>query len=282
MQHARVFSKGGSYQEIVDSDMLLHKEVIATAISSLSNWLKSDQQPAMLRILDLACGGLPIVPSALMKAFPDRHFDYCGIDINSDQIADAKSHKFSPNVTPRLMQGDSWDPSTWSDCGPFDIVYIGLNIHHAVPEELEYLAQQLHTLIRMGGIFINHDFFRPTKYPYLRRPDHDPKTGISLSLISPERLKRAGYPLPQNPPQTPDWRENFFKPYIKTMKDRGMPQSMIDMTVQHVSEHDYPVTTSEWAKILSQHGFSTQEYAYPNSHEPLRDFFDTVVATRIK
>ena len=256
MRHETVFNKGGAYRYIVERDLLLHQEAMQTVHQVLKKWAEAHPQQATIRVLDLACGGAPIIIAKAMGEFSDRRFDYLGVDINHDQVESARDFNFSPNTRATLKEADCWELDALIDQGPFDIVFIGLNTHHAVPEELRYLAKQLRRLLSKDGAFINFDFFRPKKFPYLRRPDGTP-----------------------NPHEPLGWRKEFVQTYENVMKQHGMSKKMITETIQHVTERDYPVAAEDWVEILQQTGFNAQIYTYKGSPSPLKSYFETIVAT---
>lgn len=279
MRHETVFSKGGAYRYIVEHDLLLHQEAMHTVHQILKKWAEAHPQQSTVRVLDLACGGAPIIIAKAMGEFPDRRFDYVGVDINHDQIASAHDYNFAPNTCTTLEEADCWELDALISQGPFDIVFIGLNTHHAIPEELQYLAKQLRRLVNRDGFFINFDFFRPKTYTYLRRPDRAPHSHENLQLVPKMHLTADDITVKHTGADATDWRQNFIHTYENIMRQHGMSKKMIAETIQHVSERDYPVAAEDWAQILARTGFETQIYTYKDSPSPLKQYFETVVAT---
>lgn len=278
MRHEGVFNKGGAYSFVVEHNLLLHQEAIRVCTKVVADWLANRPTASVIRILDLACGGTPVVTNGVMRQFVIHHFDYHGVDINADQIKSAKKFRFSPNVRATLTEGDCWQPAKLVHL-PFDIVFVGLNSHHAVPEELQYFATQLNKIVTPDGLFLNYDLFRPTQYPYLRRPDRSDDGMQSLTLVPPETLQKAGFtPSHTTHHAGPNWRQDFLIPTIAIMKQNHCPKPMIDETITHIMEHDYPVSTAEMCAILKGAGFRAQTIPL-SSESPLAPFFDVVAAT---
>lgn len=277
MQREAVFNQGGSYGFIVQHDILLHREATAMVLAIAQQWLAQHPQAQAVRILDLACGGTPVITGNVMARLASQKFNYVGIDINADQISAAQHFPFSKNVHVTVRVGNSWELNTLQPAS-FDLVFEGLNTHHATPEELQYFAQHLAHVIKPGGLFMNYDLFRPTQYPYLHRPDSNSQE--SLRLIPHDTLQHAGI-TETTYPAAPDWRDHhFLPPYIQLMQQKGLAQDLIDQTVAHIRERDYPVTALELCKILMPAGFTTQIYNFQRSKAPMKDFLSLVVAQK--
>ncbi len=278
MRREGVFSKDGAYAFNVARNLLLHQEAARVCTKVVADWLMGRSAASVIRVLDLACGGMPVVFNGVMKQFVTHRFEYHGVDINADQITSARKFKFSPNVYATFSEGDCWQPAR-SIQHPVDIVFIGLNTHHAVPEELQYFATQLKKIMTPGGLFLNYDLFRPRQYPYLRRPDHSENDRHSLALIAPEVLQKNHItPVPTQHHVGLSWRKNFLTPYIAMMKRAHSPKAMIDASVAHITERDYPVSTAEMGVIFKGEGFRAQTIPI-SSDSPLAPFLDVFAAT---
>ena len=108
MRHEAVFGKGGGYGLVVEKNVLLHHEAIRTGIRIIAQWMKRRKLARPIRILDLACGGSPVISGALMAAFSSVKFQYTGIDINPGQVDAARRFKFAKNVKGNILDGDAW------------------------------------------------------------------------------------------------------------------------------------------------------------------------------
>src|SRR3990167_5545250 len=99
MKNERVFSAGGFYSFVVKSNALLHSGATSAGKKIIGQWLCKRPPTKPLRVLDLACGSLPISISEIMGSFGGHTFNYTGVDINPDQVRLAiNEFKFPQNV----------------------------------------------------------------------------------------------------------------------------------------------------------------------------------------
>lgn len=291
MRREKLFSKDGFYSRVLDSNALLHREAITqgrhVVARFLSNFSTKSRHEQPVKVLDLACGGVPVSITAIMAAFPEYHFHYTGIDINPDQISTAQNEfVFPDNVSNiKFIEGNAWAPCTTSLSEQYDIVYMGMNLHHGTPEEIFFLASQLAKLIKSDGIFINHDWFRPNEQPYQRRPDCNPDNPTeSFRLLESSLLSSIAIPaltsreVSFNDPQS-NWREIYNKGLRQALIDKGAGIECAESTYQHVKQRDYPISASEFIAIFEQNGFKCKVLHYGNS-DPLMDYIFMPVATK--
>ena len=169
MKQEKTFTKNGCYTFVLESNLLLHKQVADRARKFLSGWLLDKPADKPVRLLDLACGGAPVSISSTIAAFPEHVFHYTGIDINPDQAEAARRFQFPKNVVKIVvLEGNAWDFSSLPLDEEYDVIFTGLNIHHGSPEEIYCLLLQCKTKLSQDGMFINHDFYRPGNSAYLR------------------------------------------------------------------------------------------------------------------
>ncbi|MBF0104694.1 MAG: class I SAM-dependent methyltransferase [Deltaproteobacteria bacterium] len=187
MKREPIFNHNGAYNLVVRKKIMLHREARKSLTRELGNWSRSRGTMAHpARVLDLACGGTPVTISALMHALPERTFTYTGVDINADQVRQAKDDWAYPDnvVETTILKGNAWMPESLGFNQKFDIVFSGMNFHHAVPEELVYLTNQLRPLCADHAILLSHDMYRPESSPYVRRPKkHPTNPSEALELI---------------------------------------------------------------------------------------------------
>ncbi len=170
MRREKILNRDGFYAAVVDNNVLMHREVIEQGPSVLTGPLQSRGDGDAVRLLDLACGGMPVSIAEIMDGFPHLNFHYAGVDINPDQIESARGFRFSANVKAvDLREGSAWNLSGLDLAGSFDCVFIGLNLHHGTPEEIAFLGSRIHALLVEDGGLLNHDWYRPNHEPYLRR-----------------------------------------------------------------------------------------------------------------
>ncbi len=282
-----VFDAGGAYELAVEKNVCLHRESTQEVFKCITNHLTKIRSPKPLRVLDLACGGKPFILSEVMRRSSSYQFDYTGIDINPDQVNACKKYPFSDNVKTKVIEGNVWQLKELPLQGSYDIVFMGLNTHHAVPEEILYAARDIYQLLKPGGLFLNHDLFRPSNYPYLRRPDWNPNNKKeSMRFVSKERLKKANIPTPLkealagNTPAV-TWREEWLAMHKAYLLAKGHSFETAKQGVDHMWERDYPIAAEEMAAILKQVGFNVTIHSYQNNDYPIPEFFRLVKGEKI-
>lgn len=285
MHKEQLFSDGGYYRFLLDSNVLLHREAVAATNAVLSDWLTRRGNSETLRVLDLACGGMPIaVCEALAKLAP-RHIAYTGIDINADQVRTARVFAHPSNIVDwRIIEGSAWELPEAVLGRHFDIVYSGMNLHHATAEELQFLAQQLRRVLAPDGVFISHDVYRPERERYVPRPAVNPRDpNESFRLVHPGTLARAGISEPDADSdvdaQHGGWREDYLGRMRATLLARGADPVGAEETVAHMRERDFPVSVAELSELFGRAGFQVGEL-HLNSDEPLAPYVAFVAAAR--
>jgi len=257
MRREPTFNKGGSYQFIIGKNLGLHREAIATSIEIVSKFLSSlPKTKKTLNVLDLACGASPVIIAEVMNHFSNYSFEYTGIDINPDQVATCRKFSFPKNVIKKeVIEENAWNLEEHSLKDKVDLVFIGLNTHHGTPEEISFLAKQIFSQLNKGGVFLNHDLFRPEKYPYLRRP----KKG-----------------LPKN-----DWRDEWLSGYKSFLKTQGQSEDLAEQGIDHMRNWDYPISMEEMRTILVKIGFRVSTHSYTNPNHPFSNFYGMVVGYKV-
>lgn len=287
MRREKLFSNAGFYPFIVESNVLLHREAIDYGRQLFERLLTKRAPEQAVHVLDLACGGEPVAIAKIMGSFPDRCFHYTGIDINPDQVALALSgFQFPGNVVDvKISEGNAWDFHVTEPGCKFDVIFMGLNLHHGTPEEINYLALRISHLIADDGIFINHDCFRPDNEPYLRRPDFNPENpDESFRLLNSETLESIdalSFVIDELPVGTiePDWRRRYRQCLSATATERGGDGTGIESMNQHVNLRDYPVSLQEFRRIFEAAGFEVNTLRY-DTREPMGEFIAMAVASR--
>ena len=69
MRREKLFSNQGFYPFIVESNVLLHREAIEQGCLMFERLLKQRAPERPVRVLDLACGGEPVVMASIMESF---------------------------------------------------------------------------------------------------------------------------------------------------------------------------------------------------------------------
>ena len=287
MRREKLFSNAGFYPFIVESNVLLHREAFDSGRRMFEQLMTKRAPERPVTVLDLACGGEPVVIAKIMESFPDRCFHYTGVDINPDQVEQARSvFKFPHNVAEvRINEGNAWDFRTAEPARKYDVIFMGMNLHHGTPEEIYYLATRIRDLLEDDGIFINHDCFRPDDQPYLRRPDYHPENPAeSFQLLDWDVLSSISQPLfsineIHGDTPEPGWRIRYRQSLSTTATERGGDQAGIESMNQHVNLRDYPISLQEFRKIFESVGFKVNTRRY-NTQDPLGEFIAMAVAAR--
>lgn len=283
MRREALFSRDGFYSFVVQSNALLHREAVETGIAALRALLGSNTAGRRLAVLDLACGGDPIAIARILDAFPECQFDYHGVDINPDQVQAARAYPFPDNVkSVRIDEASAWDLAELKSDRPYDLVFMGMNLHHGTPEEVLFLAGQLRTVMSAHGVFMNHDWFRPDDQPYVRRPDANPDDPAeSFGLVDPQRLAEA--PDPRLRPasgatQGNDWRTEFRELLHQRLLDQNADAAGALATANHVASRDYPISLDEFAQLFRQENFHVHALHYQGD-DPLKRYVAMPIAS---
>ena len=277
MRKEPVFDAGGTYELVIKINLCLHQEAVAKVFEVVTDHLTKTKASKTLKILDLACGGKPLIPATIMERLPNYQFAYTGVDLNKDQIDACKKYSFPKNAKANVIEGNVWELSELTLTPPYDIVFMGLNSHHAVPEEILYAVRAIYKILKPNGLFLNHDLFRPSKYPYLRRPE-------SIRFILKEKLEKAGISTPLLSSlagiRPSSWREKLFSNHKAFMLSSGADEKAVNETIEHMRERDWPVSLEEMGEILKQAGFKTDIHRYQNTHYPMPEFFGLIVGKK--
>ncbi len=287
MRREKLFSNDGFYPFIVESNVLLHREAIDAGRQMVELLLNRRAPEQPVTVLDLACGGEPVVIAKIMESFQDRCFHYTGVDINPDQVEQARSvFNFPDNVAEvRINEGTAWDFRTAELTCKYDVIFMGMNLHHGTPEEIYYLANRIDELLDNDGIFINHDCFRPDDQPYLRRPDFNPEDPAeSFQLLDKDVLSSITQPSftfdeVDSGATEPDWRLRYRQSLSMTATERGGDKAGIESMNQHVNLRDYPISLQEFRKIFESAGFKVNTHRY-HTQDLLGEFIAMAVASR--
>ena len=254
MRHEAVFSDGGAYRFVVDNNIIMHREGIEVVTVLIGDWLNAGAHAGPCRVLDLACGGAPFTIAEVMAAYPAARFAYTGVDINPDQVRAARTYPLAANVTTVFAEGDVWNLDGLN--GPFDLVFVGMNTHHATPEELTSFTESLPRLLAPGGLFLNHDGFRPDALAPIPR----------------------GTPQPQHPSQL--WKKFFIDSMGRHMASLGAMPTILEGVASHMYERDYPFSPGELKAALEKAGLRAETHTFLAYDHPLREFYAVAAARR--
>ncbi len=144
----REFFNGWSlYRRIVDNDYLYHRSVREV----FSRWLDDFGRP--FSFLDLGCGDADFSAGILMGR-PLQ--SYTGIDISPVALDLARQNTALLGVPCNLIAGD-FMMSLGCLGGTYDIIYIGLSLHHLQRREKEFFFRELSRKLAPGGVLLIFD-----------------------------------------------------------------------------------------------------------------------------
>lgn len=278
------FSRDGAYKFVLESNLLLHEEVSVAGSSYVAKWLENRTDSCPIRILDLACGAVPLSICKILADFPACSFKYVGVDINPDQVESLRrDFRFPANITgATIIEGNAWDLASLALEDRFDIVFSGMNLHHGTPEEIGCLFLQIKEKLRPGGIFLNHDSCRPARHPYLRRPFADKNDSSQLSAMVPAgtlaRFSLEKFSFRESDGE-PDWRLEFIELYVGALRKIGADEKLIEITTEHVLNRDYPLSLPEIIVVAKTAGFRLDVLPLAAQDQPLKDYHYLVAAT---
>jgi len=141
------FDQWSVYCRIVDNDYLYHRSVREI----FAGWLGRFGRP--FSFLDLGCGDAKFSSSLLSGK---SVISYTGIDLSPVALGLAEKNTRELGVPCSLQAGD-FVVSLPSLPGDYDIIYIGLSLHHLRRQEKEFFFGQLHGKLAPGGALIVFD-----------------------------------------------------------------------------------------------------------------------------
>lgn len=144
----RTFFDGWSlYRRIVDHDYLCHR----SASKALSEWLDGLDRP--FTFLDLGCGDASF-SSEILTGRPIT--SYTGIDLSPVALDLARENTAQIAAPVSLIDGD-FLTGIASLPGSYDVIYIGLSLHHLARSEKEFFFGELRRRVAPGGSLLVYD-----------------------------------------------------------------------------------------------------------------------------
>ena len=151
-ESVREFFNGWSlYRRIVDNDYLYHQAVREALCVWLDAWVNQGNRP--FSFLDLGCGDAEF-SSGILKGRPLR--SYTGIDLSPVALELAANNTRELLAPCRLEAGD-FITSVSTLPESYDIIYIGLSLHHLSRSEKEYFFGELSRKLQPGGFLLVFD-----------------------------------------------------------------------------------------------------------------------------
>jgi SAM-dependent methyltransferase len=144
----RTFFDGWSlYRRIVDHDYLCHR----SARGALSAWLDEVERP--FSFLDLGCGDAAF-SAEILAGRPIA--SYTGMDISPVALDLARENTRSI-AAPVSLIADDFLTGTGLLPGSYDVIYIGLSLHHLSRAEKEFFFGELRSRTAPGGTLLIYD-----------------------------------------------------------------------------------------------------------------------------
>ena len=287
MRREELFNRDGVYTAIVRHNLLMHREATEMGAGILKTLFSGRPENKPIKVLDLACGGLPISIVDMMASVGGADFLYTGIDINPDQVALARQFFRYPDDICRanLLEANAWDLKTLERQSPFDIIFTGLNLHHGTPEEIDYLVMQVFDLLGPSGIFLNHDWYRPDTEIYVRRPSCNPRDkNESYRLVPQEKIEAHarpyGKPSMDFASTNSQWRRTFIDEMTESYRHQTNDDRGADTLKSHMTERDFPVSRQDLTDILKGHGLFCKILDYDDSGQTIRPFMAMPIACK--
>ncbi|MFA4971036.1 MAG: class I SAM-dependent methyltransferase [bacterium] len=252
MKNEKVFSNGGFYQVVLTSNALLHTEAAKIGTNIVSKWLRTQHNSEPVRILDLACGGTPYTVLQIINGNDDYKFEYCGIDINPDQVAKAsQTLECLKNVIRfEVLEGDIWNISALNLDRKFDLIFVGMNLHHGSSSQIKDLFIRMIPHFAASGLFLNHDLYKPE----------------ICSTVLTNKLSDS------------DWRKIFIdeqKAYLRqyNVDEKGLAENAV-----HIMKYDHPLSLTEAVALIANAGFTVKTHQMTAFNHLLGKYFAVIEA----
>jgi len=137
------FSQWNIYRLCIEHNTLVHREVGQI----LGRELLARTQP--FAFLDLACGDADLTATALRET---KMSCYTGVDFSAPALALA-ANKIAELGTPRTLHEADLTDFLRQNKETFDVVYLGLSLHHLERDTKREMMRHLHRATAPGGTF---------------------------------------------------------------------------------------------------------------------------------
>lgn len=141
------FNGWNLYRRIVDHDYLCHR----SAKEALASWLDGFGRP--FSFLDLGCGDASFSAGILTGR---ELISYTGMDISPVALDLARENTRELTASVSLVPGD-FLTGIGSLPGSYDVIYIGLSLHHLPRAEKEFFFGELRRRTAPGGALLVYD-----------------------------------------------------------------------------------------------------------------------------
>ena len=148
----REFFNGWSlYRRIVDNDYLYHRSAREALTAWLDAWVKDSNRS--FSFLDLGCGDAAFSAGILKERCVTS---YTGMDLSPVALDLARENTAGIAAPVSLIPGD-FMLEVGTLPSSYDIIYIGLSLHHLSRQEKEYFFGELRRKVSPGGAVLIFD-----------------------------------------------------------------------------------------------------------------------------
>ncbi len=208
------FTNWDIYKLCIEHNTLFHREVGAILRARMS------ARTTPFTFLDLACGDATLTAAA-MRGTPVSRFT--GVDFSTPALSLAKENTRELGCPCEFLEAD-FAGYLRAATGVFDVIYLGLSLHHFERAEKRDLVRQIFRITAPGGEF------------YLYEPI------LHGGESRAECLAR--------------WKDLMDTRY------KGFPQAARDALWEHVSTADRPETVEEYVASAKDAGFSRSDVLF--------------------
>lgn len=142
------FERRAVFEKIRTADRMHHR-----AVREALRGIFSTRFNRPLRVLDIGCGDARDI-AIVLKQLPSA--EYIGIDSSREALELAHVHLAALSCTWRLIHGD-YAASLQALAGPFDLIWLGLFLHHLSSEQKRDFFLRASALLSKDGLLLAHD-----------------------------------------------------------------------------------------------------------------------------
>ncbi|EKD50415.1 MAG: hypothetical protein ACD_62C00545G0002 [uncultured bacterium] len=273
-------------QTLMASNVWMHTETAHVLAQQLAEWLSGKTILRPVQLADVGSGAVPItlcrilaeLATAKDPSFSRLLFHLAILDSDQQAInrfcdlattpapgkdkwgkksADIPSSPFPKSIVEkRMLRGNTWSPT---DVGrlrpeflpqPVDVLFTGMLLHQGKPEQVYTLAQNVHSILTDGGLWLIHDLFMPDTEPY-------------LTIASEVTREYSGFSFPfkrvfRHAVEDNQARNAFLRALSSYKGASPSPNDLREQVTSQVFPYTMPMVTH----LLQQAGFDTTVIPY--------------------
>lgn len=209
------FDRWRLYRKVLTLDYLSHRE----AYAALGAALKSVRAP--FSFLDLGAGDADCT-TAMLRELPVASYE--AVDLSGVALGLAEENAGRLSCPKRFTQADFAEYIAGDSCGTFDVIFIGLSLHHLPAADKAAFLPKLRSKLAEGGSFF---FYEPIRNATESRAD----------VMS-------------------RWWTHAQAAWI------GLDSAELEEVREHIFEHDYPESLDAYETMARAGGFRDFEVLY--------------------